>query len=249
MPTVMVVKFTTSITPFEELVESLNPTIWYKFNETSGDIINHGSAGAGHNLSASLSPGTYNVNGHNKTGGAFEFDGGGRFLGAGPSPNDTSYGTIWCAQTISNRWMWDVYRGFDGDDLVLQSGGVGIRWFYSGPGFNDDAFINYPSQPAINDGNFHSIALRKNNDANAPDCIVDKGLLTPSIDESGGGDTTRWFDDYTESMSMGGRGSPDSAGVRSLSKMDEWLYFEGVELTDEQINSLHDSYFFGANDS
>lgn len=247
---------------FETAVAAIGtPTLWYRFDEASGNIINQGTQ-----LNADLVPtffgeafnGTYQQAGFipSEGGGfppsgtgAMEFNGGGQ-LRCNSDWNGT-YGTVFMVVRTDTQpssgpgeWTWAVARNFDIDAVSITiapaTGQVTVR---KQNGFTNDRARTGDQQNLIPQSNTpQSFAIRQNNDSN------DVDIYANGVENSTYSDSTNnpppanyWFDSFNPTSSNIGSRGEVSSSQKALITIDEFLYYENRELTTEEIESLHNN--------
>jgi hypothetical protein len=124
---------------FDAYVATLNPEVWFKMDEASGNLANSGSK-SGIVAIANGSPGTYQVPGRDGTNSAFRFtdqSGANRFetgaisVPAAASPQGEAMTIVHAFRFNSTptnlRWLWTIWRGFNAyliDSRVRDFGGI-----------------------------------------------------------------------------------------------------------------------------
>ena len=248
---------------FETAVAAIGtPTLWYRFDEASGNIINQGTQANADLVPTSFGEafnGTYQQAGFlpSEGGGfppsgtgAMEFNAGGQLRCN--SDWVGTYGTVFMVCRTDTmpasgpgEWTWAVARGFDLDavSITINPGATATVAVRKQNGFvndrsragNEQNMVGMSNQP-------QSIAIRQNNDAN------DVDIYANGVENSTYTDNTNnpppanyWFGSFNPTQSeIGSRGEVSTSQKANIT-IDEFLYYADRELTTEEIESLHNN--------
>jgi len=240
---------------FTSEVSSFSPVIEYRFDEASGDLLNHGSAGSSYDMEALGSP-TYEVaNGDNAGGSAISFSGGssddgfvdntttayesitsGAIIVAFKCGTDARGDTIFNGVNASN--------GFSSVKMVVESDGkFSCETLDSGGTAQFKRF----STSAIDDDEYHVVVIVQRADGNGFELWIDGA-------EDTGGSTSgsafdQWFDDVAPGWTWIGLGirpgSNGTFGIQEFAGEIDYFVVTATELSEEQIEQLSSSYESG----
>ena len=246
---------------FETAVAAIGtPTLWFRFDEASGNIINQGTQAGADMVPTTFGEafnGTYQQAGFipSEGGGfpasgtgAMEFNAGGNLTCS--QDWNGSYGTIFMVvrtdtqSSTAGQWTWAVSRGFDLDavSMILNSNTGNITVAKQNGFTNDRSRTGLTALLTPMSGNVQSLAIRQNNDAN------DVDIYANAVENTSYSDITNnpppadyWFDSYNPTTCViGSRGGVSSTQKTEVT-IDEFLYYEDRELTTEEIESLHNN--------
>ena len=239
--------------PWVDLMAILQPDHWYRFDQASGDLIDVGFAATGIDLALNGSlAGGFQQPGQipDETNGAIDFAGitaSDFFQTVAPTSGWAASGTLAVLLKMqpapnTGQWGFTYFAGFDVDEVTLRLVGNprnGLQYMTSDQIQNDDDFFRtYNNDPDWSESTgFHLAVFVKSADANPPAYYADGGEMGDFTDQIGAtSDPGRWLNDFNGDWRIPGRGNPSQLGFTGM--VDEFMYWDGVELTQDQVRDM-----------
>ncbi len=252
MPTIMTVTLG-AVLNWNTEAAAVNPDVWYRFDESSGNVLNYGSLGSGADLAQASAGGSFNgtylANGPRGNASAIDFGGVGKLN----TPTDwgtSSTGTFFMVinyngTTSGGTWIASSSTGFDDDGIFFRSSGNSMALHWQNTSVNGST---YTGSVNINDGQWHTVALVERGDTvNGPDFYFDGVLDTSAVLNAVDPIPGYWYDNFNPNENqIGSRGGVGSGTPRFSGLMDEFLYVDGVQLSQSEISDLHTAAIFGS---
>lgn len=235
-------------TSYENFIQQLGPAWWHKFNESSGDVIDYGSAGddaveVGSPATSRQIASAVGLNDAMEPSGAAN-----NLFRTSSRPFAGSDGTIVLilrnpTAAPPGSWLFNYNLSFDDDDAAVRLTDAALAWFTSTGIFNDNDFtrsmLNLPD--ISNSVGFIVLAFRKPHTDHPPEVYINGGRHYSHSDASSGSSTEdpgRWFNSFAGDVSFFNRNDPQQAGWGGAgSAMDESLVFP-QNLTPSEIAQI-----------
>lgn len=248
-----------------------NPTLWYRFNEASGNVLNYGTQ-----ASADMVP-TFFGEGFSATyqsPGRMPYEGGDpdtpagtgqmKFEGAGhltcQSDWEGTHGTIFFVldfrygEYTNGDYVMGVSRTFDIDGCFITIFGalddIRMDWRVQNA-FTGDSATRVTGGFGIDltTDKILTVAVRKNvaSDSSEPDIFMQGNQITGAALTQifGTCPIGYWFDSFNPDTSGIGARSGVSSGPKWSEGIDEMLYYQNNPLTNQEIADLHASVIAG----